>query len=526
MKKQLKCIAISMLMSALAFSACGDDGGPADIEVVRVNLNKTSTIIEVGSTEQLTARITPANATNQSVTWSSSDETKVAVSSSGFVTAVTEGSAIITVSTAKDGFSEDRNLIVDNVFVVVTKVHRAKVSSAKVRRPKASSAKVRRPKASRAKVSRPKVRVRKISLNKSSILIGVGFNERLTVRITPANATNQNVTWSSNNKTKVTVSSSGFVSAIAEGSATITVSTTKGGFSADCTVLVDNFASADTPGDVAHVKAGSTRFNMIYANNSTNITLPTGTDDSGTATLKQKFFMGETEVTNELMTKVFQWAYDNGKFSKTADDHNGLGSSTVKWGTRQLVDLDDSDIKINYSRGSFTVDSGYKNYPVVCVTWYGAIMFCNWLTEMTDKNTDNVVYSGIETTWDHAKTVKNAAKKGYRLPLSDEWGFAARYRGNDSTNTVSGYRKPYYTKGNSASGAYTFYNDETDTSPANGVLDGREANDRVAVAVEVQQVELLVGILRDGSPLDDTAADAAVLTGEHAGHPGRSDIFQ
>lgn len=40
-----------------------------------------------------------------------------------------------------------------------------------------------------------------------------------------------------------------------------------------------------------------------------------------------------------------------------------------------------------------------------------------------------------------------------------EWELAARYRGSDSTNTVSGYPNPYFTKGNSASGATKAYND-------------------------------------------------------------------
>jgi sulfatase modifying factor 1 len=267
-------------------------------------------------------------------------------------------------------------------------------------------------------------------LNKTSTIITAGETEQLIVTFTPSDATNKNVSWSSENISVVTVNSSGLVTAVGGDSTVITVTTVDGGYTATCSVTsIETFDSADIPGDTVSVTAGSVSFDMIYANNQSSITFPTGTDDKGTATLTRKFFMAETEVTNALMAEVLQWAYDNGWFSATAGDHNGLNSTTVKYGGQQLLDLDDVNIKINYGSGSFTVDSGYENHPVVCVTWYGAIMFCNWLTEMTDGNTDNLVYSGIDTTWDHTETVENPSKTGYRLPSMDEWEFAARYTG-------------------------------------------------------------------------------------------------
>jgi formylglycine-generating enzyme required for sulfatase activity len=50
---------------------------------------------------------------------------------------------------------------------------------------------------------------------------------------------------------------------------------------------------------------------------------------------------------------------------------------------------------------------------------------------------------------------------GFRLPTSDEWELAARWRGSDPTNTVSGYANPYFTKGDSASGAVADYTNAT-----------------------------------------------------------------
>jgi formylglycine-generating enzyme required for sulfatase activity len=319
-----------------------------------------------------------------------------------------------------------------------------------------------------------------VTLNKTGTTILEGETEQLTATVTPSGADNQNVSWSSSDSSIVTVSTSGLITAVERGSTVITVTTDDGGYTATCDVtVVDMFDLADTPGDVVSVTAGLVSFDMIYANNQSSITFPTELDDSGTGTLTRKFFMAETEVTNALMVEVLQWAYDNGKFSTTVGDHNGLDSTKAKYGGQELLDLDYVHIKINYASGSFTVDAGYENHPVICVTWYGAVMFCNWLTEMTDGDTDNLVYSGIDTSWDHTETVEDQSKTGYRLPSNEEWEFTARYIGqavptvenlaseyvsqnhnNGDPSLTAGY---YWTPGDYASGSEKDHINETET---------------------------------------------------------------
>lgn len=75
------------------------------VPVTGVILNKTSTSIQVGCTEQLTATVNPPNAANKSVTWSSSAENIAKVSTSGLVTAVAQGNAVITVTTEDGGYT-------------------------------------------------------------------------------------------------------------------------------------------------------------------------------------------------------------------------------------------------------------------------------------------------------------------------------------------------------------------------------------------------------------------------------------
>ena len=80
-------------------------------------------------------------------------------------------------------------------------------------------------------------KVTKVELNKTSLTLDVGARDTLTATITPDNATNKNVTWSSNNESVATVEN-GKVTATGEGTATITVTTEDGDKTATCTVTV------------------------------------------------------------------------------------------------------------------------------------------------------------------------------------------------------------------------------------------------------------------------------------------------
>jgi len=86
----------------------------------------------------------------------------------------------------------------------------------------------------------PSVRVTAISLNKSNTSISLGNSEQLSVSsFTPENATDQSVTWSSNNTGVATVDTDGKVTAVAKGTATITCKANGGdNVTATCSVTV------------------------------------------------------------------------------------------------------------------------------------------------------------------------------------------------------------------------------------------------------------------------------------------------
>jgi YD repeat-containing protein len=165
------------------------------VPVTGVGLNKTSTTIIVDGTETLIPTILPTNATHKEVIWSSSNTAVAAVSSSGAVTGIGAGIATIYATTVDGGFKAACTV---TVVVAVTGV----------------------------------------SLNKTSTCIGVGGKELLIATITPANATNKSITWSSSNPAIATVDANGFITAVSKGDAVITVTTVDRGLTASCTVKV------------------------------------------------------------------------------------------------------------------------------------------------------------------------------------------------------------------------------------------------------------------------------------------------
>lgn len=84
---------------------------PTVIAVTGVKLDQTTLTLNAGESAQLTATVSPSDATNKSVTWSANNS-NVSVSG-GKVTAKTAGSAIVTVTTADGGYTAQCNVTVN-----------------------------------------------------------------------------------------------------------------------------------------------------------------------------------------------------------------------------------------------------------------------------------------------------------------------------------------------------------------------------------------------------------------------------
>lgn len=107
-----------------------------------------------------------------------------------------------------------------------------------------------------------------ISLDKTTLSIVEGQSGQLTATLLPANATKKAVTWNSNNPAVATVSATGQVTAVAPGTASITVTTVDGGFSSSATVTVTPLVEPTAPGEVTRpsVTAGNQKLTLKWSN--------------------------------------------------------------------------------------------------------------------------------------------------------------------------------------------------------------------------------------------------------------------
>ena len=193
-KKILSIIAVSILIMTIATSC--------EKSVTGVSLNKSAITLKVNQSETLIANVLPEKAANKAVTWTSSNSLVASVLPNGLVTGIAKGTATIMVIT------QDGNFMATCTVTVSASASEFPVTS--------------------------------VQLNKTELTLGIGVSETLTATVLPTNATNKNVTWTSSNTPIATVNGTGLVTAVAQGTATITVTTVEGGYTATCEVTCVN----------------------------------------------------------------------------------------------------------------------------------------------------------------------------------------------------------------------------------------------------------------------------------------------
>ena len=219
------------------------------VAVESVTLDITSTILNTGETLTLTATVKPDNATDKTVTWSSNKTAVATVDANGKVTAVAEGTAIIT---AKAG---DKTATC-SVMVMKTDIP-----------------------------------VEGITLDKYYLELTEGETGTITATVTPDNATNKTVTWSSNNPLIASVDQNGTVTGQAEGTTTITAKA--GGKTATCTVTVKKGVVAvesitlDITSAILNTGETLTLIATVKPDNATNKTVTWSSNNTSIATVDQ-----------------------------------------------------------------------------------------------------------------------------------------------------------------------------------------------------------------------------------------------
>ena len=172
--------------------------------VQSISLEQNTISLKVGDGYSLGYTIQPSNATYKGVNFSSSNSSIAGVSNSGTITAKSVGTATITAKTIEGDY-------VDKCTVTV---------------------------------SSQVIEASGVSLNKTSLTLAVGDSETLVATVSPSNATDKSLAWSSSNSSIVTVDSSGKVNAVKAGTATIVVKTSNNKI-ATCNVTIEERSYID-----------------------------------------------------------------------------------------------------------------------------------------------------------------------------------------------------------------------------------------------------------------------------------------
>ena len=381
-------VSVVLMVSSCPHKSRPEPPKPEVIAVTGVSLSQSELTLNVNESVALNATVSPENASNKNVSWSSSDETVATVDTNGLVKALKEGTTTITVKT-EDG-----------------------------------------EKTATCSVTVKPVSVTRVKLNHTQIYGDHGESFILTATVEPSNASNIKVTWTTSNDSIATVDN-GTVTMTGStvwDNATITCTTADGGKTATCTVTVIQKPTAST--------ADANGFVTISAGS-----MPLNSDGSYHVTLTKAYMICDHEVTQK------EW--------------------------QDVMGNNPSNFTSNPATGEVQ-----ENRPVENITWYEAIAYCNERTKKenikrgSSSDIDYVYFSDDTFTTPYTTTDASSSKlpymrvdangkidaTGYRLPTEAEWEIAAR-GGETATNkpvwagttTESELRNYAWYKGNSDS---------------------------------------------------------------------------
>lgn len=254
---------------------------PQEVAVTGITLTASATTIATGQTAQVYAEIQPTNATNKSLTYTSSDTSVATITNAGIVTALKDGETTITAKAA-NGVTGTLNITVKTVDPT------------------------------------------SMSLNVSTLDLTVGGTSVLSTVFVPENTTEKNVTWSSDKESVAKVDSNGTVTAIGEGTAVITA-TSENGLTATCIITVKAKTNDNTNGVTISVANSLKDYeNTVFTGNNADVKVRVYKDGKP---------VGNTDVTLKMEHKSANdyWYISNNQSatSTVKTDSQGIASFTI-----------------------------------------------------------------------------------------------------------------------------------------------------------------------------------------------------
>ena len=215
------CLAVAFAVLTAFFGCTPEE---QEIPVSAITLSPSFLELTVGESATLSALVSPSDATDKTIVWSS-DAPGVASVQDGIVMAVDAGSTRITAA-SRDGSVK--------AYCPVSVREKDSPVDPPVDPVDPPVDPVDPP------VGPTEVAVTGITLSESTVNIYVNQSITLVATVEPADATNKNVSWTSSSASNATVDEKGTVTGLNKGTATITATTEDGGFTAECKVIVNH----------------------------------------------------------------------------------------------------------------------------------------------------------------------------------------------------------------------------------------------------------------------------------------------
>ncbi|MDB5120108.1 MAG: Por secretion system C-terminal sorting protein [Sphingobacteriales bacterium] len=267
-----------------------------------VALDRDSAFVGVGDTTRLTALMAPADVTNKGVSWKSSNPNVALVSANGLVRGMGPGTAIITITTNEGSKTDSAVITAANILATG------------------------------------------VTIDSVTAIVGVNNTNKLTATVSPANATNKAVVWSSSDTTIVKVNGTGVITGLAPGTATITVTTQDGAKTASSIVTASNILLNSITLSKAAVSLGvddtTTIRTKVLPSNASNPALTWSSSDTTIAKVNATGFITARSVGTATITAT---AVDDGQEASSLAlkvvsagscgllSNNGFESGFVNW---------------------------------------------------------------------------------------------------------------------------------------------------------------------------------------------------
>jgi PKD repeat protein len=352
----------------------GYAGSSTPVAVTGVQINPASLQLALAQTADLAATVLPTNASNKAVTWSSSAPNIASVNSSGRVAGVAAGSATITVTTT-DGSRTATCAVQVIAGIAVTG----------------------------------------ITVSPAADTVLAGQTIALVATVSPSNATDKSVVWSSSDTTCASVNQSGVVTGKKLGGVTITGTTVNGGKTATCAVTVN-------------------------VPNSPPVAVINATPQTGTAPLLVTFDgTGSHDPDQGDFVLGYDWMFGDGAVASSnivAHTYNNPGTYIIK-----LVAMDSRQVRGDTARDTITVTAN-ANAPVLLSQGKTAVasseensQFAGYLPA-TNVNDGNAITRWASDTTDNEWIyIDLGASLSYdRIVLLWETAYASSYKLQTSSN--------------------------------------------------------------------------------------------